>query len=306
MSEAAPGSSYLDLPDGWERVATEGPGPFVTSEVLRRPDGTLVRWRSRDHRKRRAAPAAAAAGRTGVGWRPDRLAWWIGVLFAIGSLCFVLAALASQWASSPRPAVGVTFFVGSIFFTGAAYLQYWEVVNVEHAPTGRPGGPPLRRRPRPVSWEPGRIDWLSALIQLVGTVFFNVSTFEAMKRGLTTKQSDLRVWTPDVLGSICFLLSTKLAYAEVCHRWICFRDRRLSWWIVALNLGGSLFFGISALAALVAPSTNEPVAAHLANATTALGALGFLVASVLLLPEAGRTAVAAASSTAPHPAARTG
>ena len=278
-------SSWVELPEGWERVATEGPGPFVTSEVLRRPDGKLVRWRSRDHRKRRPRRAEPGA-RAGVWWRPDRLGWWIGVLFAIGSLCFVLASVASQWASSPRPAIGVTFFVGSIFFTSAGYLQYWQVVNVQHAPRGARKGISLRRRLRPASWEPGRIDWLSALIQLVGTVFFNVSTFAAMKHGLSAKQSDLRVWTPDVLGSICFLASTELAYAEVCGRWFCLRRSGLSWWIVALNLGGSVFFGISAIAAVIEPSTSEPLAAHLSNATTALGALGFLIASVLLLPEA--------------------
>jgi L,D-peptidoglycan transpeptidase YkuD (ErfK/YbiS/YcfS/YnhG family) len=55
-----------ELPEGWERVAADGPGPFVTSEVLRAPDGSLVRWHSRLHRKGRAGP------RAGVWWRPDR------------------------------------------------------------------------------------------------------------------------------------------------------------------------------------------------------------------------------------------
>ncbi len=45
---------YVEIPDGWERVSTDGPGPFVTSEVLRRPDGTEVHWRSRSHRKGRS------------------------------------------------------------------------------------------------------------------------------------------------------------------------------------------------------------------------------------------------------------
>ena len=42
---------YVELPEGWERVSADGPGPFVTSETLRRPDGTLAKWRSRAHRK---------------------------------------------------------------------------------------------------------------------------------------------------------------------------------------------------------------------------------------------------------------
>ena len=122
----APGTT--ELPEGWERIAADGPGPFVTSEVLRAPDGSLVRWHSRLHRKGRAGP------REGVWWRPDRVSWWIGLLFAIGSACFALAAIVSQWASVSRPGIGVTYFVGSIFFTVAGYLQFSEAVNVEHSP----------------------------------------------------------------------------------------------------------------------------------------------------------------------------
>jgi hypothetical protein len=55
----------------------------------------------------------------------------MSVLFAIGSLCFTVAAVASQWASTSRPGIDVTFFAGSILFTAAAYLQYLETVNVD-------------------------------------------------------------------------------------------------------------------------------------------------------------------------------
>ena len=206
----------------------------------------------------------------------------MSVLFAVGSLCFASAAVASQWGSSSRPAIGVTFFVGSIFFTCASYLQYAETVNVEHRldPRGR------RHRWRPASWEPGRIDWLAASIQLIGTIFFNISTFTAMKHGLSAHQSNRRVWAPDALGSICFLVSSELAYAEVCHRWLCLRGRSLSWRIVALNLLGSIAFGVAAIASLLEPSGGEPISARVANAGTALGGLCFLVAALALMPEA--------------------
>jgi hypothetical protein len=206
----------------------------------------------------------------------------MSVLFALGSLCFAAAAVASQWASNPRPSIDVTFFVGSLLFTSAAYLQYSEVVNVERhpAPDGR------RVHWRPVSWEPRRIDWLASLIQLVGTIFFNISTFAAMKHGLSTHQVNGRVWAPDVLGSVCFLLSSELAYAEVCHKWICFRGSSLSWRIVALNLLGSIAFGAAAIASLIEPSSGEPVSARIANGGTALGGLCFLIAALALMPEA--------------------
>ena len=282
MSTTTGPHGYIELPDGWQRVSADGPGPFVTSEVLRGPDGTLVRWRSRTHRKHR--PSA----RDGVWWRPDRSSWWMALLFGVGSLCFAGASVASQWASAPRPAIGVTFFAGSIFFTVAAYLQYSEAVNVAHGPPDAAG----RSRWRPASWEPRRIDWLASAVQLAGTLFFNVSTFEGMKRGLDAGQDDLRVWAPDVFGSVCFLVSSQLAYAEVCHRWVCVRARSLSWRIVAVNLLGSIAFGVSAVTALVEPSTDEPVSAAIANATTSLGALCFLAGAVMLVREPAEAAPA--------------
>ncbi len=286
-------SGYLELPDGWELVSAEGPGWFVTSEVLRRPDGTLVSWRSRAHRKARAASPGGAAGGERVWWRPHQRGWWMAGLFALGSLCFVLGGVASQWGSSSRPAVGVTFFVGSIFFTSAAYLQYAEAVNVER----RIGSDRRRRRWRPASWEPWRIDWLAALIQLVGTVLFNISTFAALNHNLTTHQSNARVWAPDAFGSVAFLVSSGLAFAEVCHRWICIRRQSVSWWIVAINLLGSIAFGASAIASLVEPASGDAVSARIANAGTSFGGICFLVAALMLMPEAAQEEHAARATT---------
>ena len=221
----------------------------------------------------------------------------MSVLFALGSLCFTVAALTAQWASVSRPGIGVTFFVGSLLFTSAAYLQYSETVNVERGVGSRA----RRARWRPASWEPRRIDWLAASIQLVGTVFFNLSTFAAMKHGLDTHQVNARVWGPDALGSICFLLSSELAYAEVCHRWVCLKLRSLSWRIVSLNLLGSLAFGAAAIASLLEPSSGEPISARVANGGTALGGLCFLVAALALMPEAAdEEAHAAANVTLPR------
>ena len=206
----------------------------------------------------------------------------MAVLFVIGALCFTVGGIASQWAAAPRPWIGVTFFVGSLFFTSAAYLQYAEAVNAER------GLGPRTHRPRwrPASWEPKRIDWLATLVQLIGTFLFNISTFAALHHDLTTRQTNARVWAPDVFGSIAFLISSELAFAEVCHRWISFRNRTLGWKIVALNLLGSIAFGASAIASLVEPSSGEPVSARIANAGTSVGGLCFLIGALLLMPEA--------------------
>ena len=285
-------SGYVEVPEGWERLGAEGPGPFVTAERFRTPDGRIVRWRSRAHRKspparRRSREGGAERGalpREPVWWRPRRREWWMAVLFVIGSFCFLVGGVAAQWARTSRPAIGVVFFVGSIFFTSAAYLQYAEAVNVERT-VGQPPGA-RRARWRPVSWEPRRIDWLAALVQFVGTLFFNVTTFTGMKHGFSVHQSNARVWAPDAFGSVAFLVSSELAFAEVCHRWFGWKWDSLSWRIVALNLLGSIAFGVSAVASFIEPASGEPVSARLANGGTSLGGICFLVAALLLMPEA--------------------
>ena len=71
----------------------------------------------------------------------------------------------------------ITFFVGSIFFTTAALLQYLQTrqraarASVARIPS---------ERLRFWTWEPGRIDWTASAVQLVGTVFFNVTTLAAI------------------------------------------------------------------------------------------------------------------------------
>ena len=268
---------FLELPAGWRREQARGPGPFVTTETLEAPDGTLVRWRSRAHRKHRPDP------RGRVWWRPAATRGGSAVLFGLGSLCFAARqSCRSGLRSRARDRRDVLRRLAPLHGWRLSPVQ--QAVNTEH----RPPSQAARSRWRPASWEPRRIEWLASAIQLAGTLFFNVSTFEGMKRGFDPKQADLRVWTPDVAGSICFLVSSELAYAEVCGRWICLYSRSPSWRIVAVNLLGSLAFGVSAITSLVEPSTGEPLSAAIANATTTAGALCFLTGAVLLIPEAAR------------------
>ena len=232
-------------------------------------------WSSRAHRKRgRFGKGVARASRT--------RAWWIAVLFMVGSACFAIGALPGYVSLVGVGADGVTFFVGSIFFTSAGTLQFLEVANTSQSPDHR-------ARPfRPASWEPRRIDWLATAIQLVGTVFFNVSTFRGMLEGFGAGPDELLVWRPDALGSVCFLVASWLAFAEAGDGWLSWRPHDLGWTIAALNLGGSIFFGLSAIGAYVVPSTGELLSATLANGGTFLGAIGFLIGAALLLPEARR------------------
>ena len=126
----------------------------------------------------------------------------------------------------------------------------------------------------------------SSVVQFVGTLFFNVTTFRALQTGARQPCVRPLVWAPDALGSICFLVSGYLAYVEVCGSLCVPRRRSLDWRIAAVNLVGCIAFGISAIAAYVVPSTGSALDLAAANAFTALGGLCFLVGAVLLLPEA--------------------
>jgi hypothetical protein len=88
------------------------------------------------------------------------------------------------------------------------------------------------------------------------------------------------IWTPDAIGSICFLVSGLLSFWEARRA----PRRSLDWRIAVVNLLGCIFFGISAIASYVVPSTGDVLALAAANWTTSLGALCFLIGALLLIP----------------------
>ena len=194
---------------------------------------------------------------------------WIAGLFAVGSVCFALGAAPAYADAVGADADAVTFFVGSVFFTAAATLQ-WRAGRAD----------PTRRR----------IDGWAALVQLAGTVFFNVSTFDAMNDQFTTAEVDRMVWTPDARGSVCFLVSSGLAWVATNHRAWRWRPGSRAWLIAALNLGGSVAFAASAVASYVVPDTDQARNVALMNLGTFVGAVAFLVAALLLLPPQPSTA----------------
>jgi hypothetical protein len=267
----------------------------VTFVEHRRPDGAVARWDSR--RSRKHLGGAPAGGSTW--WAPRVRGWWIAVLFAVGSILFALgtvpayaAAVGSRWDSA-------TYFVGSLFFTSAGFLTYREAVDataqvpgvtaqvpgataqVPDASAGVPGAIPRKF----FVFQPRRIDWWATAVQLVGTLFFNISCGNALRENLTAAAANQHVWRPDAYGSICFLVASALAWFEVCHGWFGWRPRSWSWWITLANLTGSLAFGVSAVAAYINPVTGEVKNMDWAAWGTFVGAVCFLVGALLLLPE---------------------
>jgi UPF0716 family protein affecting phage T7 exclusion len=172
----------------------------------------------------------------------------------------------------------VTYFIGSLFFTTASFLSYREAVDA--APQAL--NPAHRRF---FVYQPRRIDWWATSVQLVGTVYFNVSTGVAVASNVSAQTAHQHEWRPDAIGSVCFLVSSVLAWYEVCHGWLAWRPGAWGWWITLLNLIGSVAFGVSAVAGYINPVTGEVHNAARANTQTLIGAVCFLIAALLLLPE---------------------
>ncbi|WP_426625745.1 hypothetical protein ACPPVW_06745 [Leifsonia sp. McL0607] len=238
--------------------------------------------------------------------------------FAVGSVCFALAALPSIAVAIGAIATNVVFVTGSIFFTAGAGLAL---------------GLPNRS---------------SSLIQFVGTLFFNVSTSLALAAAVPAGAAGGTGWRPDVYGSICFLVSSVLAVVALARqradrarwsseaarsaRWSSEAARSARWSSEAarsdaatpaprggaqeereailrpqrrgslrpraepatedsvaawLNLTGSVLFGVAAIGAFELPGTDALLSPFWSGVGTVGGALCFLAAAVLgLVPTA--------------------
>lgn len=210
---------------------------------------------------------------------------WMGWLFVVGSACFAIGVPVSLSSWAPIVAA-VIFFIGSIFFTSASTIQLrlaWRAGD---------GGASLSRRQALLSRAPA---WTSAWIQWIGTLAFNVTTFwGAVAASGEQAVANQVIWRPDAVGSVLFLVSSAIALMPDVRRHRHGHARDRSWTISALNMLGSVFFGLSAVGAYIAPDSNELLNARWSNGGTLLGAVCFLVGAWLLIPR--RRADASAAS----------
>src|SRR5690242_5314082 len=176
----------------------------------------------------------------------------MAAFFATGSLCFLVGPFPGYAKLVGAKADAITFFVGSILFTAGGALQTWLA------------GPGRRAH---------RADWWAAVIQSAGTVCFNVTTFRALGTAVSNPDYNRLVWRPDAVGSLCFLVSGVIAYRA---------SRRQAIW-PAINLLGCVFFGISAVAGHVVPSSGSVLDLAASNWTTCLGAACFLLCALATL-----------------------
>jgi hypothetical protein len=190
---------------------------------------------------------------------------WMALCFACGSICFLIGPFPGYASLVGEGADAVTFFVGSILFTTGGALQ--SSIAFPH------------RKERGV----GRPAWWAAIIQSAGTLFFNRTTYRAMEVALSNPAYNKLVWRPDALGSICFLVSGAIAYrASTRTGWLPRRSGH-GWWEPAVNLLGCIFFGISAVAGYVVPSSGSVLDLAASNWNTSLGAACFLACALATL-----------------------
>lgn len=212
--------------------------------------------------------------------------FYCGLSFIIGSSFFAAGSFeslanANWW---PNGFNNTLFFVGSIFFTLAGYLQVLISMNPQFALSHEPfyvsfSHPDFRYTA--LRWEnPG---FTAGFIQFVGTVLFNFNTFDAIHFTDNWREYDITVWTPDMFGSIAFMVSS-LIYLHEARRQFPSVWRIIPWRITLINLTGSVFFQISALATVMVSSEINARLAYIGNLGTFLGALCFFYASLLMIP----------------------
>jgi len=189
--------------------------------------------------------------------------------FVIGGSLFCLGALLAQaHVGGPRLA-GAVFLAGGVFFTTGGYTSVLLAAN-EHGGTWRWW-----------SFEPRRLDWASAFVLFVGTLYFGISLLAALIGDLTTAQEHRLVWSPEVIGCVLFLVSGHLALLQLRRQSQRGEDSGIDWWIAVVNQLGSALFMVAAIAAFVRPSTGDELAVGIANWGTFAGAACFAAAGVI-------------------------
>jgi hypothetical protein len=197
----------------------------------------------------------------------------MGYGFGIGSALFGLGAVMAI-AQANLLATNVVYALGAVCFTSAAAVQWRSAHD--------------RRPPRPLH-DP---DWVSAAVQFVGTLSFNVMTVRAVLMSVHPDAVPYtKVWDPDVFGSALFLISSWIAWHPIAREKRHHLVRGRSLFILVANMLGSVFFALSAWGAALLPGGTYR-SLFWNNAGTFLGAVFFLLAAVALLPRKGERTVA--------------
>lgn len=289
------------VPESWELVGQGGPRPFTSYVEYRRPDRSTYRYESRLGRKgygprRPSGPAGARSHRSPWQrfWAPDRLAWWVAVLFVAGSLLFVLGAAASLVPSlfGGEHAMSLVaegcYTLGAVFYTVSVYGQLLEYLNADDRITTAEGSRPPEHW-RWWAWDPTRLGFLVPFVFLVGAVVFNYETIAALLSTLGLVPGTVGLWVTCLVGSVLFLIASVLQIAEVGHGRLRAEPRNISWWVAVLFVIGSVGFIVGSLPGFGTgdgfPTAEQESGALIVKIGFLLGGVAFTAGSYLMLPE---------------------
>ncbi len=224
------------FPEHWQRLKSRGAAHFTTQVMHRLPSGNFHIWSSRQFRKRRSTEIQPETTTSQLqprrrrinywGWKFGSLTWWIGFIFTLGSILFVVGAIPMMLANPPLEKIAMINFLGSICFTVGSYAALLEAINL-----------------------------------------------------------NLIVWLPSTVASICFCWASYLAVMEVCHRYWAWKIQDLDWWIVVLNLVGSVGFLSGSIFGFWGQGPIQCCQYWGTNFSFLLGSIFFLGGSYLLVPE---------------------
>lgn len=189
--------------------------------------------------------------------------------FMIGSAFFALGSAPGLSEVLGSNGSNLLFFIGAWFFTTAGLIQLF--LSGAMSVT--------------VGYAPGkmvRAEWLAAATQSFGTIMFNVSTTAALHAKSISAQEHF-VWNPDAGGSVAFLVSGICAWIAYAHIARSLDLGARAWWSVLINFVGCVAFALSAVGAYILPG-GSTVSGSLANNGTFIGAICFLLASLIVLP----------------------
>lgn len=257
---------------------------------------TRVRAPSRGWRRTRGPRRSGADRRRPGMWAPDRLAWWVAVLFLVGSAWFVLGAACSLTPGLfgrrevSSIAAETCYSVGSLLYTVSVYGQLLEYLNADDRLTG---GRPQRWR-----WfgvEPTCLGWWVPVSYLVGALVFDYEAITALLHDLEVVRGEVGLWWTTLVGALGFAVGGVLHLAERWHDRVAATVRDVSWWIgAAFLLGGTAFvvgalpgFGPAGLPGTGAalPGARVEPGPTVVEVGFLVGGAAFLAGSALMLPE---------------------
>ncbi len=134
------------------------------------------------------------ADEVGLG-RLRRLNATAATAFIIGGALFAAGAAVAQIGSGDATTCASIYFAGGLFFNTGGYVSLLQVINApRHVPGGE--GRLVTRSWRWWSYEPTRVDWLSAVVLFAGTLVFGVNLLDSFLQGLSVQQINRLIWTP--------------------------------------------------------------------------------------------------------------